>query len=45
MILIPLLGVQYIGIAFRPVGHEDVMYAYNILSAVLASFQVGRKCC
>ncbi|XP_063421705.1 calcitonin gene-related peptide type 1 receptor-like [Mytilus trossulus] len=39
LILIPLLGIQYVAIPFRPVGHEDFLYAYNIVSAILVSFQ------
>ena len=41
-ILIPLLGIQYVALPFRPPdGNEHGQYVYDMASASLSSFQVG----
>jgi hypothetical protein len=41
-ILIPLLGIQYVVLPFRPpAGNEHGQYVYDLVSASLSSFQVG----
>lgn len=40
LILIPLLGLHYFIMPFKPRGNQRMEYIYNIITAVLISFQV-----
>ena len=41
LILIPLLGLQYIALPFKPPPGSDGEYVYSMISAFLVSFQVS----
>lgn len=41
LLLVPLLGMQYILTPFRPEEGADGAFAYELISAIIISFQVG----
>lgn len=41
LLLVPLLGMQYILTPFRPEEGADGAFAYELISAIITSFQVG----
>lgn len=43
LLLVPLLGMQYILTPFRPEEGADGAFAYELISAIIISFQVGDK--
>ena len=44
LILLPLLGLHYVVMPFRPEAGAPGEIAYQIVSAVFTSFQVSRIC-